>query len=780
MLDIERRLQLMLEAASSPIIVDINDLDDARRALNNSRGPCIGWRDYVAGEDYVPPRKTHDETPYGPQDGTAYTGKQDRVPSNPHSAKYGGIRPWSYDEVVKVLIDQRKANVTYFPRGIWSMMEKYKKAGLAATKRWDPEEYLPTILDSLWGAIEKDGGRLGTEFTKYLSLHIDFLGGPAAGMYGEHRKIRGLLSHLETNLRQIKNVLDTRTDFSEADVAELIGKVNASSFKDTEFRDGHRQRVVIRLDAIDPSLPANKNPVGKYGKDLVTLRDFAADAIRSGDPDAINTVLTKVKELHAKVGSEEEIYAAPGISSGRLISQPRDLPAIGSSGHRFRTHRRWTAVVEFRRKKNNMPGDLVNTQELGEVGLTASGLWPETKTRAERAAEAQYVDEIAQANEEAAARNEMVVVAVKETPTDDPGAGATSIKDIYVPTKSGSTAERGDVASAGASISPELRDTLKSVLTAMRTGKLGTVEGQANRTIEAIEALQKAVAAFGKPRDVQYKVRPDLRGQGGYEVVNAGTDEIINRTDDKSEADELTHRLNSPTYGTLKNLWHDTRQKALYGDYAEELRDSIGAVGRALQAKNEDALREAMHELSVLHDVARQDQKPGAQPLINTSEYRLALRRFGIDDYPEKGTTNDPEMDEHGNLSLWARAGYPPITISGEVVPARAGAPPVTIGGEETGMGVRAGTLHAEPGEHGEIMGIKHIARDLKISNQRVSQLWKNLMPRIHERVGQVHECLEYEGMITETDSTMLHRLQIALCKMMLLEMRIPLDVVLG
>ncbi len=127
---------------------------------------------------------------------------------------------------------------------------------------------------------------------------------------------------------------------------------------------------------------------------------------------------------------------------------------------------------------------------------------------------------------------------------------------------------------------------------------------------------------------------------------------------------------------------------------------------------------------------------------------------MGLSNYPEKGTVNDPEIDDSGKLSLWARAGYPKVQKDIK---------------SKKGRGETFGTLFA-PGpspEKGEIMTDRHISADLEISPQSIGTRWRKLSKALSQMAGELIEHLEWTGTIDEFEGRFLReahtRLAVAL-----------------
>jgi len=102
------------------------------------------------------------------------------------------------------------------------------------------------------------------------------------------------------------------------------------------------------------------------------------------------------------------------------------------------------------------------------------------------------------------------------------------------------------------------------------------------------------------------------------------------------------------------------------GEYARELQLVGNGISGAMRRGDTDELDEYGAELDSLAEAAAQDQNMPDQPVpdedtVTEKQYRLLLRLYGIKNYPERGTPDDPEIGEDGQLSRWAKAGYPAL-----------------------------------------------------------------------------------------------------------------------
>lgn len=98
------------------------------------------------------------------------------------------------------------------------------------------------------------------------------------------------------------------------------------------------------------------------------------------------------------------------------------------------------------------------------------------------------------------------------------------------------------------------------------------------------------------------------------------------------------------------------------GEYQEEIKLVLNAIAGTIRAGG--GFRDIRQEISELQVVAAQDVKNATtkpEDTVTPRQYRLLLRLFGIKNYPERGTAEDPEIGEQGKKSRWATAGYPAV-----------------------------------------------------------------------------------------------------------------------
>jgi len=762
-LDLASRLFVLLESKQATI-VDMTNLQDQRDALNTCRAPALGWKDYMAGKEYEPPTKFNDQLHYyGPKDGTGWTkddhGAPIRVRSNPYSANFGGVRPWSPDEIAAAMMANRRTT-GYFPYGIRSMIERFKEHAQAARpgmdydKTYRTEEFLGEAMAQLYMAIVKDKGRLGTEFTKYVALHMDLTGGSPAGYWNEHRTCRGILSKVDKMLNRIA----TQVESGNYDASALQATVGNLGSKKTKSKP-----AVLVKDA-DGSLPYDENPFGLYAGRMEKLYKHLGSLLANGDAEGIRAMRAEVQDFYEQVDEDEGRFTGEGMSHGKLGSQPKDLPAIGTSAHRFEKVKYLIYVVDPDRERMDVTLEEPDKKDVvlrrdPESGAPLVRLFGEimarTEGRALSAARAVYAEK--------SGLSKMLVALLPfqaKTTEEDIGAGFGSVSSTTIGVKG----EKGETEfiddpslsklEQAVSDSDEFKAEMTELLHTLRYGSGKHKVGQAQRAMDVVKSLFSVIkhTLNPKPRP-NLEARPDMRGHidpdepttgrrtrsGGYNVVDVDKNQIVARADSEREAAAYLMQINNPVMTSLKYVSGILTRPKLGDDYYEELFELAKEIVQATRTGDEEALAAAAEELELMKTILGEDIAAGAEthtPLLSDREYRIAIRKLGIDNYPEKGTVNDPEIDEHGRLSRWAQAGYPRVEK-------------VTSGGK----GEMAGTLYA-PGEEeqGEVVLDKHIAQDIGVSPQSVGNIWRKVQEKLATLAKQLYEHQVWTGDLDSID----------------------------
>jgi hypothetical protein len=205
---------------------------------------------------------------------------------------------------------------------------------------------------------------------------------------------------------------------------------------------------------------------------------------------------------------------------------------------------------------------------------------------------------------------------------------------------------------------PSIRDrpeTVEAIAMLVRILRSGSGQGpgwEATLAYNALEQLQHAVTNAGQERsERQYEIR---KVHQGFEVV-----------DSKHEAeDQIGGLQGDPLAKSVDSVLDSINSE--YGGYRDEVLQVARAARGMFRSHDYDQREEILEEIDSLMTVAEQDKKSGdidimVEPLTQ-QQYRVMLRLYGIKEYPERGTKDDPEMDPStGQLSQWAKMGYPPI-----------------------------------------------------------------------------------------------------------------------
>lgn len=182
--------------------------------------------------------------------------------------------------------------------------------------------------------------------------------------------------------------------------------------------------------------------------------------------------------------------------------------------------------------------------------------------------------------------------------------------------------------------------------------------------VEKTTPKTKPGVAYDPDKDTT--IRSKLQG---VHVLDAETRQVMGKHDYRDEAEQQIEELQSnPLSATIVSIVQSLTSQ--YGEYREELQILGQQILSLLQGYGDAA--EIMQEIDELDQVAQQDQDRGERnitiPEITQQQYRVLLRMYGIDNYPERGTKDDPEFDpETGQLSDWAKLGYPTTVSNKEI-----------------------------------------------------------------------------------------------------------------
>jgi hypothetical protein len=301
--DLEKRLNLVFaESSTEPTVIDMGNPHARDYALANCKGPHIGWRDYVAGKDYQPPTFSDSSVPVGPPDEN----------NNPHSAKYGGVRPWSKEEVIETVIQQN---------GLADRVmnsNAYLKNYIAGDrqKRDTLKSNAAHAIDlKLWQDEARDNKFLTWIYKKIFS----FMAGGGGQVYGdEYRVTQGTLDYWNSligkavrpirqgqDISEIINILQWGGAHSRMKKSKPLGEAEGDSGVPVTFRTHDKIPNMRRgYMQIDTEKPGEWNEFGNYAVPLYNMGETIATALASGDLDQVYAARQQLKDLKARLKSE--------------------------------------------------------------------------------------------------------------------------------------------------------------------------------------------------------------------------------------------------------------------------------------------------------------------------------------------------------------------------------------------------------------------------------------------------------------------------------------------
>ena len=214
------------EAPREPVIVDMTEQAFRMAALRNSRGPCAGWDDYIAGRDYQPPMYFNSNVPVGPED----TGKHgimspqegDKIQfdgPNPFSRRHANIRPWAPGEMLMTMMTvvdpdgkgNNPADGLLHQVATKGIVKRAAEATHGKYDRYDVDYSMQQGAVAIIQALPGDESRLGTRFTSFVGDYIQqaMKAGLPAGYQDEYRKIRGLRRRVIPLIKSaLRNAMD--------------------------------------------------------------------------------------------------------------------------------------------------------------------------------------------------------------------------------------------------------------------------------------------------------------------------------------------------------------------------------------------------------------------------------------------------------------------------------------------------------------------------------------------------------------------------------------------
>jgi len=693
------------------LAVDMSDPQERLRGLALCRGPSVGWDDYAAGRDYVPPyhygKKSTLEV--GPKD----TGRDgvladyDKVAfkhgPNPYSEKHGGIRPWSPGEIL----------LTIMQGGLLRKIAtkgKVQQAAVATHGKQDShdiEEAMAVGAMAAMQAIPDDEARPGTRFTAYLGTYIQqaMLAGAPPGYADEYRRTRGIRRALDPILKRaivhartgdprltetkietdndgIKTVVATsdldqiKKVFSRLDICPKCGgtgqimgyKVydDEDEEEDPEHKSGSyakddnknkipEQKECRKCDGRGSTKHIPEGPRHPYGLllgRLKKLRDDLVRAITSGNAGEIQKEYDIAQKEFDEIEEKEDTYSTTGTTTGGAIgTKPREHGALNA-------YRRAEEYLEAQRDLANKAIDILGRgvgpkEWQKEVVDVAEKQWkdfsslehkdwapdPDNPRKKEpvyispynkylEPLHEQFVKMLKSSNVQVRDIQDFIIQSTETQrlirDKEQHKLQSTKATTMDVSTDDGGSIERANLADRGEDTA--LHNKLHEVAT-IAVAKLSPYRDDSIERKEQATVAFKVLDAIKKAVDVYIKTKAD-----GGDTTEA--------TQAISRAAQLEQRLS--------------------GEWQEEVDEILRNISGAIEFNT--GLKDIRRDILDLQKVAKEDTrlKP-PEDALTPQEYRIALRMLGIKDYPEKGTPQDPEIDEQGQKSKWAEAGYPPV-----------------------------------------------------------------------------------------------------------------------
>lgn len=637
---IDRALISEANEPKGPVIIDINDQRERMQALKNSRAPCIGWEDYIAGRDYEPPTYyTTTDVPYGPKD----------TMGNPHSDKYGGVRPWSIDEVMATLIWPSPERMPYPDEDrdtigiLWIIARKPKvmaafRANYRTYDKWSMEEAVSLGAAAAYRAIFGDEGRVGVRFTSFIGQWIEtgMRDSIPPGFQNEYRFARGLIRRWADIGRGAARVIAAGRP-----VERIVNELNAEIEGIDKKPGPNNKSMIIVGDATE----RKEVSLGYLVDDLLEVLNELLMAVESGDQQEVLRVVDNLEKKKEQIADTEDIYTTYGPKTGgSVISKPKDEKTLPVSS------------ITVKSKKSD------DEQERSDI-----------------------------------------------RPTETP------YSYLY---------------------GPEVRDALEQAIRMVRYGVGSGKSWYARRAKHALEQLDKIIEYFENPTGIhKYKI---VRKDNGFDIVDEISDDVLGweatKEDAEKRIDDLTSNRAIKALDAIRSGLGDD-----YGEFVDEIRYVVYEIAETAKRRGSfDSVKDEITDLKQVadEDIAAGDEKIIATP-ISEQEYRIILRLYGIRNYPERGTIFDPEIDDRGNLSNWARNGYPQLSKNTDI--------------QEDLWTVERGVRK-------------------NISAARVSTIRKSALAKFEPILKRLGDKLSEEGVLNRVDAELLYELRVQIGRMIIAE----------
>lgn len=658
-----------------PTIINIADQSDRVTALDNCRGPCIGWEDYAAGLDYEPPKFFNSDVPYGPRDsgkdGIVSTNKdKDQIKfkgTNDYSYKYGHVRPWAPGEVLMTMVS--KGDGRNGTEGIISLISKkgaVTRTAVATRGKYDQTDQLDSMQNGAIAAIQglpDDQARKDIRFTSWIGIAIQqgMIGGVPPGYGDEYRLARGLRRRLESiikdaidkarngeSLNQNKeDIINACLPLTQCHKCKGIGKVREN--KD----DPKSELVECPLCNGEKELkPGVKNRYGFIASTLIKIKNMLLRAIATKSAKNLQLGLETMIQVFDGIKEEEEAKHLPGVATaGQVGRKPRDEGTLLN-------YNKAADIFEQQRNIAKIAANLLsNGEHLHDLLVEATALYKPSGDYDKKLKKLFF-------NQQPSASNitkdspkitgfvgfkQMTDKLLKLLETEDYNGLKNYIEFSNYEQDKLKHQERTIATSIGAT-----GLTKRSKNSEKEMERTNFVRDDDNTKIQEIRDDAAVIIGLISP----WKGRDQKQEKAAKETIDLLSDldsyiksyvELRANNGDTTKIEdkfsELGHSLSSDL-----------------GEYREEIILILSSIADSI--KQDGGFADIRGEINDLKKVANQDVKfELSHDTVTPIQYRLLLRYFGISNYPERGTANDPEIDEHGENSKWAAAGYPSVGI---------------------------------------------------------------------------------------------------------------------
>jgi hypothetical protein len=673
------------------MIVDMDDQIAKMRALKNCKGPCVGWDDYAAGKDYRPPMlfRVGSTRPYGPKD-TGRTGitspkegEHISLEPNPFSVKYGGVRPWARGEVLMTMMyssDDEEARGTLYAVAKKGVIERAARATHGKYDETDIEDAVMRGASAVLLELPNDEVRDGVRFTNFVGSAIQqaMKAGVPAGYGNEYRKARGfkrtLTPLIKTALNHVMNGLPLEGDIEAID-REFEKIAICPRCKGTgevvNPRDKNVKMVCPRCDGKKTTEPGPKSEYGNVASKLYEIQDELHRAITSEDESAVRRAIDIADKKFDEIAEDEETFSTPGITTqgavGKKSREQGTLIAFNKAAKLLKWQRDLAQDTINKLKK----GEAVEVEKLLEASKDLVTKF--RKTTSKSWAKKKAVKEAEEKDED---KKRGYVSPYEQKQEDLPGSkgfiGLAAIKrmlDAALQSRDISKLEEfikmSDEEQAALRIREEVNArsiTATGLTTRSDTGKETERmnfahpgrKGDYLRSAANQEIMQKALTRVSPYQDSSSEQKKNsIEAAAILAAINNALNEYMEAESEDVDTTKAKRDLIAISRDIDSSL----------GEWESELTQLLDQILGAIRIGS--GFSGAQQEIADLRQIAKQNKKiRSPEDVMSIQQYRLLLRLYGIDNYPERGTPEDPEIDERGELSRWAEAGYPAVTGS--------------------------------------------------------------------------------------------------------------------